>query len=67
MTIEKARASVGKMVMSRDPGSKPGRATPVPHGPYLLKHVKKSGHAILEKPDGDMSVAPIYLTLAKTK
>lgn len=49
MNIETARASVGKMVMSRDPGFKCIRAVPKPHGPYLLLKVTKGGLAILDR------------------
>ena len=48
MNIGDARSSVGRMVMSRDPGHKTIYCASVPHGPYELLQITKSGEAILK-------------------
>ena len=59
MTVEQARYSVGKMVMSYDAGRKLIRSLSEPHGPYLLKRVTKGGMAIIQRwEDEDLDVPP---------
>jgi len=48
MDIETARKSIGKMVMSCDPGYMMIHSTFEPHGPYKLLKVTRAGLAILE-------------------
>lgn len=47
MDLELAKNSIGKLVMSRDPGHRLIRDLP-PHGPYRLLKITKAGLAILE-------------------
>lgn len=63
MNIEQARASVGKLVMSRDAGEKMIRSVNVPHGPYKLIKITKGGLALLEgRPE--VAVPPSLLSPA---
>jgi len=48
MNINEAIASVGTLVMSRDAGGKMVPSVSVPHGPYQLISITKSGFAILK-------------------
>lgn len=61
MKIEEAKAHVGKLVMSRDPGFKMIPSVREPHGPYRLLSVTKSGDAILETRE-ELRVRPSLLT-----
>lgn len=64
MNIEMAKKSIGKMVMSRDAGEKMIRYVSIPHGPYKLLMITKSGHAILESREG-LRIPPSLLELNK--
>jgi len=48
MNLDTARKNIGKLVMSKDAGSKMIRSVSKPHGPYKLLKITKSGLAILE-------------------
>ena len=62
MTIEEAKKSIGQMVMSNDAGHKMILRCSVPHGPYKLLQVTKSGLTILEGRE-EFRIPPSLLTL----
>jgi hypothetical protein len=65
MKTEEARANIGRLVMSRDPGYKCVRKLPE-HGPYRLLRVTKAGLAILETRE-DHRVPTSLIRLAEDK
>jgi uncharacterized protein with PIN domain len=62
MNIETARKSVGRLVMSYDPGSKMIHRVVEAHGPYKLLQITKGGEAILEGRE-DYRVPPTLIRM----
>lgn len=67
MTLEEARAAVGGLVMSRDPGNKLVRDIGYWHGPYRLLKVTKAGLCLLEGREQYGGVLPRLITWAETQ
>ena len=62
MNIETAKSSIGKMVMSKDPGSKMVHSISHQHGPYKLLKITKGGRAIFEG-RGEFRISPSLLEI----
>jgi len=62
MNLEQAKQSVGKLVISTDPGYKMIKSL-APHGPYKLTKVTKAGLCKLEGRDDNFQISPSHLTL----
>jgi len=59
MKMEGAKNSIGKMVMTTDPGNKMVKEMYPAHGPFRLLKITKAGLAILEGYEGRVSVSTI--------
>ena len=62
MDIDTAKMSIGKMVMSKDPGNKMVYSVSPVHGPYELLKITKGGYAVLEGRE-EFRIPPGLLTL----